>query len=329
MVLARRSTVLLGGSGLLVAMALLSLAVGAIGIPLKEVVDGLLGKHVSTEVHEIVVNLRLPRTVAAMIVGAALAVAGVLLQGALANPLASPDVIGVTGGAGFGATLLLLALPQYQALVPVGALVFGLLAAGIVLMLGSTGPRGGSVERVVLAGIAIAALFSAGTTSLMVAYPDRVPAAIGFIAGGLVSDGWASSTQAAPYIVAGLLGAIALTGPLDRLALGDDVAASLGTRPRTVRLLAGVCAALLAAGAASIAGLLGFLGLIVPHLVRLASGTGSHRFLVPASAIVGAAVLLLGDTLARVVAAPIELPVGPLMVVFGVPWFLVLLRRAV
>jgi iron complex transport system permease protein len=326
--LARRSTVMVAGLALLLAMTVLSLALGAVSIPLRQVVDALLGHHVPEEAHEIVLALRLPRTVAAMVVGAALAVAGVLLQGALANPLASPDVIGVTGGAGFGATLILLAFPESLALVPVGALVFGLIAAGVVLLLGSTGPRGGSIERVILAGIAIAALFGAGTTSLMVAFPDRVPSAIGFIAGGLVSDGWSSTSKAAPYIAVGLIGALLLARPLDRLALGDDVAASLGTRPRTVRLLAGVCAALLAAGAASIAGLLGFLGLIVPHLVRLASGTGSHRFLVPASAIIGASILLLGDTLARVVAAPMELPVGPLMVVFGVPWFLVLLRKA-
>ncbi|MBJ7471150.1 MAG: iron ABC transporter permease [Solirubrobacteraceae bacterium] len=308
-------------------MVVVSVALGAVGIPLGDVIDALLGRPVAASTHEIITQLRLPRTVAAVLVGGGLAVAGVLLQGALANPLASPDVIGVTGGAGFGATLILLAAPAQQALVPLGALVFGLVAAAMVLLLGGTGARGGSVERIVLAGIAIAALFGAGTTSLMVAFPDRVPAAIGFIAGGLVSDGWLSAQTAGPYLAVGLLLAVALARPLDRLALGDDVAASLGTRPRTVRIVAGVAAALLAAGAASIAGLLGFLGLIVPHLVRLASGTGSHVFLVPASAVVGAAVMLVGDTLARVVVAPVELPVGPLMVILGVPWFLYLLRR--
>lgn len=325
---ARHSAVLSAGLAVLLASALASLAFGAVGLPLGEVSRALLGGHVSEQVHEIAVGLRLPRTCSAIAVGAALAVAGVLLQGALANPLASPDVIGVTGGAGFGATLVLLAFPDQAGLVPVGALLFGLAAAALVLTLGGAGPRGGSVERVVLAGIAIAALFGAGTTSLMVAYPDRVPSAIGFLAGGLVSDGWTSLSNAGPYLAVGFVGAVLLTRPLDRLALGDDLAASLGTSPRRTRLLAGVCAAALAAAAASIAGLLGFLGLIVPHLVRLAAGTATHRFLVPASAIVGAAVLLIGDTLARVVVAPIELPVGPLMVVLGVPWFLMLLRRS-
>lgn len=327
--LARRSAVLIGGLLALVGAAVASLTLGAESLPLREVIDALLGRPVPSVTQEIVVQLRLPRTAAAVIVGGALAVAGVLLQGSLANPLASPDVIGVTGGAGFGATLILLAFPGHQALVPAGALLFGLAAASMVLLVGGTGARGGSIERIVLAGIAIAALFGAATTSLMVAFPDRVPAAIGFIAGGLVSDGWASAQTAGPYVVAGLLAAIALARPLDRLAMGDDVAASLGAKPRHVRIVSGFAAALLAAGAAAIAGLLGFLGLIVPHLVRLAAGTGAHTFLVPAAAIVGAAVMLLGDTLARTVAAPIELPVGPLMVLLGVPWFLYLLRKEV
>ncbi|MBO9533915.1 MAG: iron ABC transporter permease [Solirubrobacteraceae bacterium] len=323
----RHSLVLAAGLAVLVLSFLASLAFGAVALPIKEVARALAGGDVSGQVHEIAVGLRLPRTASAAAVGAALAVAGVLLQGALANPLASPDVIGVTGGAGFGATLILLAFPDQAPLVPLGALIFGLVAAGIVLTLGSAGPRGGSIERVVLAGIAIAALFGAATTSLMVAYPDRVSSAIGFLAGGLVSDGWSSLETSGPYLAAGFVGAVLLARPLDRLSLGDDLAASLGTSPRRTRLLAGIAAAALAAAAASIAGLLGFLGLIVPHLVRLAAGTATHRFLIPACAIVGAAVLLLGDTLARTVVAPIELPVGPLMVVLGVPWFLWLLRK--
>lgn len=324
---ARHSLVVSAGLAVLLVSVLISLAFGAVALPVQDVARALAGYDVSGQVHEIAVGLRLPRSASAAAVGAALAVAGVLLQGALANPLASPDVIGVTGGAGFGATLILLAFPEHAALVPLGALIFGLVAAGIVLLLGSAGPRGGSIERVVLAGIAIAALFGAATTSLMVAYPDRVSSAIGFLAGGLVSDGWSSLRVSGPYLAAGFLAAVFLARPLDRLALGDDLAASLGTSPRRTRLIAGVAAAALAAAAASIAGLLGFLGLIVPHLVRLAAGTATHRFLIPACAIVGAAVLLLGDTLARTVVAPIELPVGPLMVVLGVPWFLWLLRK--
>ena len=306
-----------------------SLALGAVDIPLQTVIDALTGKLDAGPLQKIVLDLRLPRTVEAILVGAGLGVAGALLQGALANPLASPDVIGVTGGAGFGAVLILIVFPGSVALLPVGALFFGLLAAGLVFAIAWAGPNAGGTGRLILAGIAIAALFGAGMTSIMVAYPDRVQSALFFIAGGLTSDGWADLKVVWPYFLAGFVLAIGLTRPLDRLALGDDVAASLGARPRVIRLISGIGAALLAAAAASLAGLLGFLGLVVPHAVRLASGTSSHTFVMPVSALGGAALLLAGDTLARTVRAPIELPVGPFMVVIGVPLFLFLLRRAV
>lgn len=314
-------------TGMLAVAVALALSMGAVSVPVVEVVRALTGGTVTPQIHEIVRELRLPRVVAAVVVGAALAISGTLLQRALANPLASPDVIGVTGGAGFGATLILLAFPDQQPLVPLGALLCGLLAASMVLLLGGSGARGGSIERVVLAGIAIAALFGAATTALMVAFPERVPAAIGFLAGGLLSDGWGSTAAAAPYLAAGVALSFSVSRSLDRLALGDDVANSLGTSPRRTRLLAAGAASVLAAAAASIAGLLGFLGLIVPHLIRLAAPASTARWSIVLGALAGAIILVLGDALARTALAPIELPVGPLMVLLGVPWFLHLLRR--
>jgi len=313
----------------LLAAAAASLAFGAVHVPLGDIWRSLSGQEGEGPLKQIITELRLPRTVSAVVVGAALGVAGALLQGALANPLASPDVIGVTGGAGFGAMLTLLVWPSAIALLPIGALAFGVLAAGIVFTIGWSGPHAGSIGRVILAGIAISALFGAATTSLMVAYSDRVQSAVFWLAGGLSSEGWGSLRTVAPYFAVGFILAVFLARPLDRLALGDDVAASLGGRPRRVRLLAAASAALLASSAAALAGLLGFLGLVIPHLVRLASGTSSHRFVIPASAVTGAALLTAADTLARTVLAPIELPVGPLMVVLGVPLFLWLLREAV
>jgi iron complex transport system permease protein len=324
----RRTLVVVVVAALLVAGFAASLALGAVHVPLHDVVDALLGKGEDGPLKEIVLKLRLPRTVEAIVVGAALGVAGALLQGALANPLASPDVIGVTGGAGFGALLIILVFPGSIALLPVGALAFGLLAAGLVFIVSWTGPNGGSIGRLILAGIAMMALFSALTAGLMSAYPDRVPSAIFFLAGGLTTSGWDALRGIAPYFAVGFVVAICLIRPLDRLALGDDVAASLGTRPRLIRLASGISAALLAAGAAAIAGLLGFLGLVIPHVVRLAGGTSSHGYVIPVSALAGATLLVLGDTLARVVRSPIEMPVGPLMVLLGVPLFLWLLRKA-
>jgi len=313
----------------LLAAATASMIFGAVHVPFADIWASLTGQAEEGPLRQIIVELRLPRTVSAIVVGAALGVAGALLQGALANPLASPDVIGVTGGAGFGAMLTLLVWPSAIALLPVGALVFGITAAGIVFAIGWSGAHAGSIGRVILAGIAITALFGAATTSLMVAYSDRVQSAIFWLAGGLSSDGWSSLSVVWPYFTVGFLMAVFLARPLDRLALGDDVASSLGGRPRLVRLSAAAAAALLASSAAAIAGLLGFLGLVIPHLVRLAGGTASHRFVIPASAVTGAALLVAADTLARTVLAPIELPVGPLMVVLGVPLFLWLLREAV
>ena len=209
-----------------------SLAFGAVRVPAADVVDALLGRADAGPLREIVLQLRLPRTLTAVLVGASLGVAGALLQGALTNPLASPDVIGVTAGAGFGAVLILLAFPEKIALLPVGALAFGLLAVAVVLAIAWSGAHRGSIGRLILGGIAISALFAAGTTAILSAYPDRVQSAIFFLAGGLTSEGWTQLEVVWPYAAAGLVLGALLIRPLDRLALGDDVAASLGARPR-------------------------------------------------------------------------------------------------
>ncbi len=327
--MARHTLVFAALVAALLAAVVCSLAFGAVKLPLSEVVEIIFGKGGGGSDQQIVETLRLPRTVEALLVGAALGVAGAVLQGALGNPLASPDVIGVTGGAGFGAILIIILLPGSIALLPLTALAFGLLAAALVFLFAWTGRNRGSVGKVVLAGIAMLSLFTAGTTGLLAAFPERAPSAIFFIAGGLTSSGWRDLETVWPYFAAGFLVVLFLVRPLDRLALGDDVAASLGSRPQVIRLGAGVAAALLAAASAAIAGLLGFLGLVVPHVVRMAGGTSSNTFVIPASAVGGAALLAGADTLARTLRAPIEMPVGPFMVVLGVPLFLWLLRKAV
>jgi iron complex transport system permease protein len=327
--LTRRALVIAALAVAVLAASVVSLAFGAVNVPLSETLDILFGAGESGPQQQIVETLRLPRTVEALAVGAALGVAGAILQGALANPLASPDVIGVTGGAGFGAILIIILFPGSIALLPVGALAFGLLAAALVFAIAWSGANRGNTGKVILAGIAVLSLFTAATTGLLAAYPERAPSAIFFIAGGLTSSGWDELATIWPYFAVGFIGAALLIRPLDRLALGDDVAASLGSRPQMIRLGAAVAAALLAAASAAIAGLLGFLGLVVPHVVRMAGGTSSQAFVVPASALGGAALLAAADTLARTLRAPIEMPVGPFMVVLGVPLFLWLLRKVV
>lgn len=326
--MARKSAVVVALLLLLAAAFIAAIGLGAVRIPFDEVLSALFGGDAPTTVEKIVLDLRLPRAVEAVTVGAALGVAGALLQGALNNPLASPDIVGVTGGAGFGAVLILVLFPAQVALLPIGALVFGLIAAALVFTVAWTGTSRGTVTKLILGGIAIGALFGAATTAILTAYPDRVPSVLFFIAGGLTSDGWHDLKAVMPYFVVGFIAAVALIRPLDRLALGDEVAASLGTRPQLIRLGAGIAAALLAAAAASLAGLLAFLGLVVPHLIRMAAGTASNTYVIPVSGLGGATLLLIGDTIARVIAAPTELPVGPFMVLLGVPMFLYLLRKA-
>ena len=325
----RRPLVYAGLVAALVAASVASLALGAVKVPVEAVIDTLLGNEVAGPDQQIVETLRLPRLVEALAVGAALGVAGAILQGALANPLASPDVIGVTGGAGFGAILIIILFPGSIALLPIGALAFGLFAAALVFAIAWSGANRGSTGKVILAGIAVLSLFTAGTTGLLAAYPEKAPSAIFFIAGGLTSSGWEEMSAIWPYFAVGFAAAAFLIRPLDRLALGDDVAGSLGSRPHLIRLGAAIAAALLAAASAAIAGLVGFLGLVVPHVVRMAGGTSSHTFVVPASAIGAAALLAAADTLARTLRAPIEMPVGPFMAILGVPLFLWLLRKVV
>lgn len=324
----RRLSVLVVAALLLAVASVASVAYGAVDLPVRTVIDTLLGKTVDPGAARIVNGIRVPSLVEAILVGAALGVSGAVLQGALQNPLASPDVIGVTAGAGFGATLILLVFPSSVALLPLGALAFGLLAAILVFSFAWSGRSRGSVSKVILAGIAIGAIFSGATTSLLVAYPDRVQSVIFFLAGGLTPNGWIDLREFWPYFAAGGIISVLLIRPLDRLALGDDVAASLGSRPLVTRLTAGLAAALLASAAAALAGLLGFVGLIVPHFVRMAGGTSQHAFVIPASALCGATLLVSGDLLARTVAS-VVLPVGPFMVVLGVPLFLWLLRKQV
>jgi len=326
---ARRLSVLVVAAALLVVASVASVALGAVNIKLGVTIDTLLGHPVDRGEARIINGIRVPSLVEAILVGSSLGVAGAVLQGALQNPLASPDVIGVTAGAGFGATLILLVFPASAALLPLGALAFGLLAAALVFAFAWSGQSRGSVTKVILAGIAIAAIFGAATTSLLVAFPDRVQSVIFFLAGGLTPNGWTDLREFWPYFALGGIVSVCLVRPLDRLALGDDVAASLGSRPLVTRLVAGFAAALLASASAALAGLLGFLGLIVPHLVRMAGGTSRHAFVIPASALVGATLLVAGDLLARMIAKPIILPVGPFMVVLGVPVFLYLLRKQV
>lgn len=268
-------------------------------------------------------ELRLPRIVASLTVGAALGMSGALLQGLLRNGLADPFVLGISAGAGLVA-IAMLTFGVLQSWVPLAAWVGAILTSMLVYFLGRT-KTGLSVERLILAGVAVSALFgSIQTTLILLAEDSRVQAALNWLIGSLNGRGWSDVQLVSPYILVALLLGCFMARGLNLLALGDDLAVGLGVSLVRSRLLIGGIATLLAASAVSIGGLIGFVGLVVPHGVRLLVGN-DYRFVLPMSAIGGAWVLTFADFLARLGA--VELPVGTVTALLGSPLFVWLLYR--
>ncbi len=315
--------------GLLVLFALLvfvgalaSIGLGSVPISPQEIFASLTG---GTGTHEqILRNIRLPRTLVAALTGVNLALAGAILQAIMRNPLADPHIIGISSGAGLMGILVLLALPEAGWLVTPAAFLGALGAALLIYVL--AWKNGIQPLRIILAGVAVSAFFGACISALMILNSDRVHSALIWLVGGLSARSWPQVTLLAPYTCVG--GVLALLGArqLNILQLGDDMAQGLGLRVELARLWLTAVAALLAASAVAVVGLLGFVGLIVPHAARLLIGS-DHHWLLPASALLGAALVMLADTFARTAFAPLELPVGIIMSVLGAPFFLFLLRR--
>ena len=240
------------------------------------------------------------------------------------NPLADPHIIGISSGAGLAGIAILLMLPDESWLVTPVAFLGAMVAAVCIYIL--AWKNGIRPVRIILAGVAVSAFLGAGISALMIFYSDRVHSALMWMVGGLSARSWPHVEMMWPYTLLGVILALIGARSINILQLGDDIAKGLGLRVELTRILLTAVAALLAASAVSVVGLLGFVGLIVPHAARLMVGT-DYRFLLPASAILGAAVVTISDTIARVAFSPVELPVGILMAVFGAPFFLFLLRR--
>lgn len=318
---ARRMAVLL--ALLLMAAALFSLWAGASRIALPQALgDALRGEDSAAA--RILVHIRLPRTLAALLCGSALAGAGVIIQGVLGNPLAGPNIIGVNAGAGLATLCAACFFPTATALLPAASFLGALGAALIILLLADR--MGASRMTVVLAGVAISAMLSAGTDLVTTLEPEATLGLSAFRMGGLAGVTMPRLRAAAWYILPGLALALATAGELDLLALGDETAQSLGLRVRRTRIKQLMLASVLAGAAVSFAGLIGFVGLLVPHAMRRLVG-GEHRLLLPLSLEGGALLVLLCDTVARTAFAPYELPVGILLALLGGPFFLLLLLR--
>jgi iron complex transport system permease protein len=311
----------------LLLCSLASLAVGASWVPLAQVVAALLQPDPLNVGHILVTSTRLSRTLMAIAVGASLAVAGALMQALTRNPLASPGLFGINAGATFfiilfSAWFSLFSPEQWLWCAFAGAALAGCL----VWLIGNMGQGSLNPLRMVLAGAAMAALFAAFSQALLVVNQDGLDTVLFWLAGSLTER---SLAPAAPLLICSslaLLGALLLAGQVNVLNAGEEIATGLGQRTGLIRLLMSVLIVCLAGSAVALAGSIGFIGLLVPHMVRKGLSV-DHRWLLPGCALVGATLLLLADTLARVVILPQEVPVGVMTALFGAPFFIMLARR--
>ena len=302
---------------------IVSLIFGSADISFGTIMHTLLG-HVDTTEEMVIWNIRFPRNIVGALVGANLAVSGAILQAVMKNPLADPGIVGVSSGAGLAGVMMLIFMPEASLLLtPVSFIGAMASAAAVYALAWKNGVR---PSRIILAGVAVNAFLGSGISALLVFYSDKVQGALLWMVGGLSARSWPQVESLFPYTVLGLLFALAGCKVLTILSLGDETARGLGVPVEKVRFSMTAVAALLAAGAVSIAGLIGFVGLVVPHIVRLIVGT-DYKYVVPGSAILGAGVLVFCDTLGRVLFSPIEIPAGIIMAFLGAPFFLYLLRR--
>lgn len=306
------------------AAALLSLSLGAEPVPPGRVLQALFGGGEGTVAFRIVRYVRLPRTCAALLAGAALAAAGVLIQGVLANPLAAPSTIGVNAGAGLLVAACCAAAPAAVAAVPFAALAGAFAGAMLVLFIAER--TGASKLTLVLAGVAVSGIFGAGVDAIVTFVPEALNGYSDFRIGGFSGVSMARLAPACWLILGGLAAALSLHNELDVLMLGPEQAQSLGLPAKRLRLVFLLLTATLSGAAVSFSGLLGFVGLIVPHMMRRAVGEESGPLLA-ASALGGGGLLCGCDLLARTLFAPYELPVGIVMNLVGGPFFIGLLLR--
>ncbi|QGW26302.1 ABC transporter permease protein [Dietzia sp. DQ12-45-1b] len=273
-------------------------------------------------------EIRIPRVALGGIVGAMLAIAGATYQGVFRNPLADPYLLGVSSGAGLGATLaIVLGGAAGSAMVPPAAFVGGMIAVMATYALGR-GVGGGRTEVVIiLAGVAVAAFASAVQTFFMQRNDETLRQVYSWMLGRLTTSGWAEVRTVLPYVVVSVVVIALHRRTLDVMSVGDVEASTLGIAPARVRLVLISVATLGTAAVVSVSGLIGFVGIVIPHAVRMVIGPG-HRLLLPLSLLVGAAFLVLADLVARTAMSPGELPIGVVTAAIGAPFFLFVLRRS-
>lgn len=318
--------------GALLIALVAGVAFGAVGVAPSDIISAIgraLAGRAGGMADTLIVEVRLPRVLLAVVVGASLAGAGAIYQALFRNPLADPYILGVSSGAGLGAMLALLLTAQATGLrfgiVPLAAFVGALGTVALVVRLATW--RGGlDAASLLLAGVAVSYTLAALTSFLMVFAREQMSAVVFWMMGGLQGASWEHLAMTAPMAALGALASLMLSRELNLMLLGDERAGHLGLPVPRFKLLALGIASLLTSAAVAVAGLVGFIGLMVPHTVRLIIGP-DHRALLPASFLAGAVALVAADLVARVIIAPVEIPVGIVTAVLGGPFFVWLLVR--
>jgi iron complex transport system permease protein len=315
-----------------VAFGPVSLPVGKVALELADrlpfinVDSGLSPTHAA-----IVTQVRLPRTVLTLLVGALLATSGGAYQGVFRNPLADPYLLGVAAGAGLGATVAITAsgatLGAPVGAVPLAAFVGALAAVGLAYLLGVNADRLRTNASLILAGVAVAALFTALQTFVLQRDDEAVRDVYAWLLGRFNTAAWDDVAVLAPYAAVCIAVLLAVASRLDVMSVGDLEAEALGLHPRRLRLVIVMAASLGTAAAVAVSGLIGFVGIIVPHAIRLRAGP-SYRRILPLAAILGGAFLCVADLTARTLLAPAEIPIGVITAIVGAPFFLVVLRSS-
>lgn len=310
-------------AALLIIFMILSIGIGSVQLSPMETIRTIFGSG-ETLSETIVWDLRIPRVIIAIIVGINLAISGALLQSVMRNPLADPGLTGVSSGAAVTVLFILLIFPEFGEWIPLAAVVGGLIAVTLVYAL-AWKKNGISPVRIILSGVAVNAVFGGITGLLSILYSDRLPSALQWMNGSLSAKGMGDVSILFPYSIIGWIAALFCIRSANILSLGENVAVNLGENTNRIRIVLSLVAVYLAAVSVSIIGMLGFVGLIVPHMSRLIVGS-NYRLLMPMSMVLGAVVLLVADTIGRSLFSPLDIPAGIVMAMVGGPYFLYLMR---
>ncbi|UOQ45602.1 iron ABC transporter permease [Halobacillus salinarum] len=318
--------ILTAGLALLIISMAVSIMYGAADIDFRTIWESLMDFNGSSSSHQIIRNLRIPRALAGAIIGAALAMSGAIMQGMTRNALASPSIMGVTAGAMFTMAIVLAIFPSASRMT---MMLFAFAGAGVgtgmVFLVGTISKSGLTPVKLALAGTAVTALFTSISTAITIHY--NIAKDISFwYAGGLSSIQWVHIKLLAPVAIVGFLVALLLGKSISALNLGEDVAKGLGQQTKVTKFIGTIVVLLLTGASVSVAGTIGFIGLVIPHITRFLVGS-DYRILIPCSAVLGGILLVIADTVSRMINPPFETPVGTVTALIGVPFFLYLARN--